>query len=82
MSYWLGGLLAVIFAPITIYGYIQMVKKNHIQEIEWFVDFLERKEKLNNEEQQFIKEAKDFLNNEKKNIKDCIKEKDDCGKID
>jgi len=80
MSYWLGGLLAVIFAPITIYGYIQMVKKNHIQEITWFVDFLERKEKLNEEEKKFIIEAKDFLNNNKKNLKDCIK--DDSGKID
>jgi hypothetical protein len=56
-----------------------MVKKNHIQEIEWFVDFLERKEKLNNEEQQFIKEAKDFLNNEKKNIKEII---NDSGEFD
>jgi len=67
MSYWLGGILAIVFAPITIYGYIQMVKKNHIKEITWFVDFLERKEKLNEEEKQFILEAKDFLNNKNKN---------------
>ena len=79
MSYWIGALLGLIFTPIGIYGYIQMVKKNHIQEIEWFVDFLERKEKLNNEEQHFIKEAKDFLNNEKKNIKEII---NDSGEFD
>lgn len=80
MSYWIGGLLGLIFAPITIYGYIQMVKKNHIQEITWFVDFLERKEKLNEEEKKFIIEAKDFLNNNKKNVKESIK--NDSGKID
>jgi len=72
MSYWIGALVGLILAPFTIYGYIEMVKKNHRKEIEWFVDFLERKEKLNEEEKMFIKEAKDFLsgevlNNENKN---------------
>jgi predicted DNA-binding transcriptional regulator len=61
MSYWLGGLLAIIFAPITIYAYIQKVKDNNIKEINWFLDILERKEKLNEEEKQFIMEAKKFL---------------------
>lgn len=63
MSYWLGGLLAIIFAPLAFLGYINSVKKNHRQEITWFVDFLERKEKLNEEEKVFIKEAKEYLNN-------------------
>jgi hypothetical protein len=72
MSYWLCGLLAIIFAPLAFLGYYNSVKKNHIQEITWFVDFLEKKEKLNEEEKVFIKEAKDYLsevlnNFEKKN---------------
>lgn len=64
MSYWIGALVGLILSPFAIAGYIQMVKKNHIKEITWFVDFLERKEKLNEEEKMFIKEAKDFLNGE------------------
>ena len=67
MSYWIGALVGLVLAPFTIYGYIEMVKKNHIKEITWFVDFLERKEKLNEEEKLFIIEAKDYLNNKNKN---------------
>jgi hypothetical protein len=67
MSYWIGALVGLVLAPFTIYGYIEMVKKNHIKEITWFIDFLERKEKLNEEEKLFIIEAKDFLNNKNKN---------------
>ena len=72
MSNWLGFVLGIVFAPFVFVGYYQLVKANHKKEIQGFIQLLEAKETLTDEELQFIREAKDFLNNQEKNIKESI----------
>jgi len=72
MSNWLGFVLGIVFSPFVFVGYYQLVKANHKKEIQGFIQLLESKETLTDEELQFIREAKDFLNNQEKNIKESI----------
>lgn len=72
MSNWLGFVLGIVFSPFVFVGYYQLVKANHKKEIQGFIQLLEAKETLTDEELQFIREAKDFLNNQEKNIKESI----------
>ena len=68
MSYW----YLILILPAIFIGYIKAVKINHREEIEGFIQILENKQALSQEELQFIREAKDFLNNKEKNIKESI----------
>ena len=72
MSNWLGFVVGIVFSPFVFVGYYQLVKANHKKEIQGFIQLLEAKETLTDEELQFIREAKDFLNNQEKNIKESI----------
>ena len=75
MSNWLGFVLGIVFSPFVFVGYYQLVKANHKKEIQGFIQLLESKETLTDEELQFIRTLKHIEYREYKKELPCLEEK-------
>tara|TARA_R100001015_G_C4635316_1_gene204645 strand:+ start:9755 stop:9970 length:216 start_codon:yes stop_codon:yes gene_type:complete len=67
IGYVIGFFGLIVAAPVVIFGYIELVKKDQKTEIEELVNLLETKDNLTEQEDLFIVIAKQHLNNLEKN---------------